>query len=108
MEKMGIKSYLGCDFASMNFKTLCHGELVEPCQTNKRILRQAHDDNYIVISARPFKNIDEKLYTILAQLCDTVIEKHGLAVKLIPFQKGREMTVKFCIKFLNKFVKKTK
>ena len=88
MEKMGIKSYLGCDFASMNFKTLCHGELVEPCQTNKRILRQAHDDNYIVISARPFKNIDEKLYTILAQLCDTVIEKHGLAVKLIPFQKG--------------------
>lgn len=44
--------------------------------------------NYIVISARRFKNSDKILYKELAQLCDYVIEKHGFNVRLLPFQSG--------------------
>lgn len=42
--------------------------------------------NYIIISARRFRNLDEKLYTILAQFCDAAIAKYGLQIRLIPFQ----------------------
>lgn len=76
LAKMGIKSYLGCDFAILGCNVLTQS--------------QAKNNNYIVISMRQFKNLDDRLYKILAQFCDAVIEKYGLAVKLIPFQKGEE------------------
>lgn len=46
---------------------------------------------YVVISIRPFKNGDKKLYTIIAQLCDTLIADYGLFIKLLPFQNGMEI-----------------
>lgn len=52
---------------------------------------------YIVISVRPFIKNNDNLYTIFAQFCDTVIEKFGLDIRLIPFQRG----VDFDVKILN-------
>lgn len=97
LEKVGVKSYLGCDFASV-------AQNVPASAKNAQ-----HDiNNYIVISARQFKNIDEKLYKILAQLCDAVIEKYGLAVKLISFQKGEENDIKILHKIFEQVKQRNK
>lgn len=54
-----------------------HLPIRSPLQSQKK---------YIAISARCFKNLDERLYTILAQFCDVAIAKYGLQIRLIPFQ----------------------
>lgn len=51
-------------------------------------------ENYVVISFRPFKNLNENLYKIIAQFCDLIIEKFGLSIRLIPFQNEYQIDAK--------------
>lgn len=44
-------------------------------------------DKYIILSIRPFKNNDENMYKILAQLCDYITGKYGFYIRLLPLQK---------------------
>jgi polysaccharide pyruvyl transferase CsaB len=48
---------------------------------------------YVVISARPYKSMDETLYKNIAHICDSLIEKYGLNIRLIPFHKGADSDV---------------
>lgn len=50
--------------------------------------QEEKEQKYVVMCVRPFKNHDDFLYTKLAQLCDYLVEKYGLFIKLIPFQDG--------------------
>lgn len=48
---------------------------------------------FIVLSIRRFKKDDEILYKKLAQCCDSIVEKKGMDIRLIPFQQGDEFDV---------------
>lgn len=74
LKNLGIDSFLGCDLA-MFYKIKITPKL-------------KIEKPYIILSVRPFKNTPENLYTILAQLCDSIIEKYGFLIRFIPFQKG--------------------
>ena len=66
------------------------------------VIKNKVEEQYIVLSVRNFKKPDEKLYTILAQLCDSIVEKYGLQIRLIPFQKGEQFDVQVLRKIFDR------
>ncbi|MBI2638753.1 polysaccharide pyruvyl transferase family protein [Candidatus Peregrinibacteria bacterium] len=71
LQEWGILSVLGTDPAIV-LDTDCEDE--------------TQQENYVAISFRPFKNLNDNSYKIIAQFCDSIIEKFGLSIRFIPFQ----------------------
>gem|GEM_PF-4556365 len=93
LEKWGIKAVLGTDLA-----------LAIRLDFTKVITKE----KYVVISLRPFKNIDENLYKIIAQFCDVIILKFGLQIRLIPFQDDYQSDTQTLNKFFELMKEKNK
>jgi polysaccharide pyruvyl transferase CsaB len=70
------------------------------------VVKNNSNEQYIVLSVRSFKKTDEKLYTILAQLCDSIVKLYGLKIRLIPFQKGDQYDVQVLRKIFDLTVHK--
>jgi polysaccharide pyruvyl transferase WcaK-like protein len=71
LQKWGISAILGTDPALA----------IDVSPRNK-----TQGENYVVVSFRPFKNLSYNSYKIIAQFCDSIIEKFGLNIRLVPFQ----------------------
>lgn len=76
LKSWGISSHLGPDFATaIPYK-------------RKDFVSKKQNDQYVVISVRPYKEIKDFAYKNIAQACDLIIEKYGLNIRLIPFHEG--------------------
>lgn len=76
LKSWGISSHLGPDFAT-----------AIPYERKGLISKEA-GSQYAVVSIRPYKGIKDSVYKNLAQACDSLIEKYGLNIRLIPFHEG--------------------
>lgn len=65
-------------------------------------------ENYVVMSLRPFKNLNDNTYKIIAQFCDTIIEKFGLNIRLIPFQNEYQVDVQILNTIFDRVKRKDK
>lgn len=76
LDRLSIPSFLGSDFAL----------LIRP---NSDIPNKPSKP-YVVMSLRPYKNMNHAVYKKLAQLCDLIIAKFGLHIKFLPLQKDMQ------------------
>lgn len=75
-------------------------------QENKFMPSQIIEKPYVVISLRPFRNNNEKLYTILVQFCDSLITEYGLNIMFLPFQAGADKDGKILNKIFDQVKQK--
>jgi polysaccharide pyruvyl transferase CsaB len=59
-------------------------------------------ENYVIVTLRPFKNFDENLYKKIAQLCDALIHDFGLKIRFIPFHSDAKMDASIMNKILER------